>query len=337
MASKRLRGKAPGAAADDPPDPPPGAPGPAGAPQPRSPAVCDVCEQPLHAQAWIVQHREHRRHFDCWVHRSDSDQWLATLPASDVLDFHRDLKNVRRELRELHAENDAVRVESAKLRQEGLALQQQLATAQEEAERQRLVSEGLWAERDAARVECNAARNDLRAETEKLASSTAAAQALRSEHKKFRAHAGDAMRVMAGEALDTMDGAEIDALRAKLEAALQRLDAWRLAEEAVEQEHPELCCSISLKLMHDPVCSMDGRTYERINIERHFATLVRDGKAIQTPQRNLLESTRVLPNHLVKTLIKQFVQKKAEELAASAAGKRARTDQDRAAGRAENP
>lgn len=331
MASRRARAPAadppPEAAAGDarPTSPACDPPGPPPAAQLRTSAVCDVCGEPLAAQAWIVQAGACRRHYDCWTDRSEPKDWLTTIPASDVVDLGTDLKDARRQLRQA--------------RQELRELQQQLATTHQDIERERAVIQGLSTERDIARVECNAARAELRAETQKLMSSTAAEQTLRSELNKLRAHAGDAMRVMAGEALDAMDGAEIDALRAKLEAALERVDAWRLAEEAIEQEHPELCCTISLKLMHDPVCSMDGRTYERINIERHFATLVRDGKAIQTPQRNLLESTRLIPNHLVKTLVKQFVQKKAEELAASGTGKRARRlgDEDRGGGRAENP
>lgn len=81
--------------------------------------MCDICGDPLSAQEWMVHFVDKKRcHYDCWQDRDDANTVMATLPASDVLTFGRDLKDVRRERRELRAENDKLRAERDKLRAE---------------------------------------------------------------------------------------------------------------------------------------------------------------------------------------------------------------------------
>ena len=126
-------------------------------------------------------------------------------------------------------------------------------------------------------------------------------------------------------------------MRAELQAALDAVKTWGAAQEAVAKECPELCCPLSLltRLMHDPVFTPDdGRTYERVSIEKHFEVLERVKNPIMSPQKQPLQSTQVVPNVTLKTHIVAMVQKKvismlqkkADELAAGCAGKRRRDD-----------
>ncbi len=135
-------------------------------------------------------------------------------------------------------------------------------------------------------------------------------------------------RVPMGRTADKQNEDQLKSLRADLEAALQRVDAWQAAEEAVAKECPDLCCPLSLheRLMHDPVYTVDGRTYERLAITRHFEMLVRAKKPIESPQKDPLASALLVPSVTFKKHIVAMVQKKAEELAARSGGKRRRED-----------
>ena len=67
------------------------------------------------------------------------------------------------------------------------------------------------------------------------------------------------------------------------------------------RELPEdLCCPITCIIMMDPVlCVEDGHTYERVAIEQWFATGARTSPATSAQ----LESTALVPNHVVRKLI----------------------------------
>ncbi|KAM3209686.1 hypothetical protein ACQJBY_064018 [Aegilops geniculata] len=62
---------------------------------------------------------------------------------------------------------------------------------------------------------------------------------------------------------------------------------------------PELCCPISMKLMHDPVIIASGQTYERENIERWFS------KGYDTCPRTQvkLENFTITPNTCMQAVI----------------------------------
>ena len=70
-------------------------------------------------------------------------------------------------------------------------------------------------------------------------------------------------------------------------------------------EMMHLCCPITLELMTDPVIAADGRTYERQEIEKWLK------KSNTSPITNEpLPSTVLIPNQLVKSLIREFEDKK---------------------------
>jgi len=71
--------------------------------------------------------------------------------------------------------------------------------------------------------------------------------------------------------------------------------------------------------MHDPVFTVDGRTYERLSISKHFEALQRNKNPITSPQKDPLESALLVPNVILKKHIAALVQKKAAALAAGGA------------------
>ena len=171
-------------------------------------------------------------------------------------------------------------------------------------------------ERDELNSECDAA----------LAEQQGLQQTIKNLRVEVSA-AKEQTRVLMGRTVDTLNEDQLKSLRADLEAALQRVDAWQAAEEAVGKKRPELCCPLSLheRLMHDPVMTLDGRTYERLAINKHFEMLVHSKQPIMSPQKDPLASALVVPNVTLKKHIVAMVKEKAEELAAggsSGAGKR---------------
>jgi hypothetical protein len=148
------------------------------------------------------------------------------------------------------------------------------------------------------------------------------------------AEAKQKINMLTAKCVEQLDDQKLDELHAELTAALESVETWKAAVEIVALECPEFCCSISGMLMHDPVFTDNGRTFERKCIEKHFSFLKRDGKPIMTPQKQMLQSTTLVPNYALKEAICAMVQKKARELslkkkctgdgAAAGASKRAR-------------
>ena len=162
---------------------------------------------------------------------------------------------------------------------------------------------------------------------------------LKQDFARERAH----VRFLTAKTVDKLNEAQRTHLRAELQAALDGVDAWEAAEEAVAKENPDLCCPLSLQtqLMHDPVFTPDdGRTYERAVIQKHFDRLQREKLPPMSPQKLPLKSTLLVPNVMAKTHIVAVVQKKLvalheaklaawqlqkeQEQLAAAAGKRPR-------------
>ena len=70
----------------------------------------------------------------------------------------------------------------------------------------------------------------------------------------------------------------------------------------------DFLCAISLEIMKDPVIAADGHSYERANIERwfqHHNTSPKTGAQ--------LSSTALIPNHTLKSVIEEWVQKQQNE------------------------
>jgi len=127
-----------------------------------------------------------------------------------------------------------------------------------------------------------------------------------------------------GVSLERLDDDELQALKDKLENTLVTVENWQLACTAVECENPEFVCPIGRALMRDPVSTVDGWTYERKHIEKHFNTLEGDGRVCRSPWNEPLESRRVVANRALKNTIDRFVATKAEEMASGRKSKRAR-------------
>jgi len=80
---------------------------------------------------------------------------------------------------------------------------------------------------------------------------------------------------LTGNMVDKLDEAQLDHWREELQDALHTVDHWRAAQEevALMKECADFICPISLRLMHDPVITVDGRSFERMRIEQWFASL----------------------------------------------------------------
>ena len=63
----------------------------------------------------------------------------------------------------------------------------------------------------------------------------------------------------------------------------------------------EYICPITAEIMTDPVCTSDGFTYERAAITEWLRTKDTSPKTGAT-----LESTALFPNHLVRSMIREF-------------------------------
>ena len=67
----------------------------------------------------------------------------------------------------------------------------------------------------------------------------------------------------------------------------------------------EYLCPISQSLMHDPVITMDGYTFDSQSIREWFSK----GNN-KNPMTNIpLESTRLIPNRILKSMIMAFKEK----------------------------
>ncbi len=175
-------------------------------------------------------------------------------------------------------------------------------------------------ERDMAKAKLDAAvedRDSMVAEADSVVARAAECQRkleqtideLKQDFARERAH----VRFLTAKTVDKLDEAQRTHLRAELQAAIDCVDAWEAAEQAVAKENPDLCCPLSLQtqLMHDPVFTPDdGRTYERKSIEKHFDRLQREKLPPMSPQKLPLKSTLLVPNVMAKTHIVSVVQKK---------------------------
>jgi hypothetical protein len=114
-----------------------------------------------------------------------------------------------------------------------------------------------------------------------------------------------------------LDESELLAVRVEIDAALKRLKSAQIrcnAEQAVAKNNRMYCCPITLGLMHNPVFTSNGITYERVAIEKWLATQVIENKPLVCPHRNPLVSTQLTPNLLVKNLITEAVDKEVARL-----------------------
>jgi hypothetical protein len=114
-----------------------------------------------------------------------------------------------------------------------------------------------------------------------------------------------------------LDENELRAVRVEIDAALKRLKIAHIrynAEQAVAKNNRMYCCPITLGLMHNPVNTSNGITYERVAIEKWLTTQVIENKPLVCPHRNHLVSTQLTPNLLVKNLITEAVDKEVARL-----------------------
>jgi predicted O-linked N-acetylglucosamine transferase (SPINDLY family) len=295
--------------------------------------LCEGCGDALEEGQWAVQfpHSGKGCHLGCWedplspgmaaklaalktgekvlarimltVPAVDLEHELETVPTLALVELGKNLKDVRRELRAAQGESGQLKLE--------------LADARAGRDRESAFYISACKERDEANYECDAA----------LAEQQGLQQTIKNLRVEVSARA-EQTRVLMGSTVDTLNEDQRKNLRADLEAALKRVDTWQAAEEAVAKKRPELCCPLSLheRLMHDPVMTLDGRTYERLAINKHFEMLVRSKQPVMSPQKDPLASALVVPNVTLKKHIVAMVQEKAEELAAGSGGKRRRED-----------
>jgi hypothetical protein len=300
------------------------------------PWLCAGCGERMCTGQWVVHflNRSEGCHLSCWedpanprvaaklaVLKTGEDSMVhvmlkvpvheleeidSQMPIIAVVEMSKNLKQARRVLR-------AACDDREKLRDDVLHLRQEVSSAKEQMARERLLAHGAKAELTACTAERDIARSERDAARELL-------QNLQKQLREEKEH----VRALNGQTVDTLHKDKLVDLRAQLQKALQRVDDWQAAQEIVEREFPDLCCSISTHLMIDPVFTLDGRTYERQQIEKHFEFLKKHDQPIMTPQRQPLESTKLVPNYALKTHIAAMVQKKAEELAAAGGSKRRR-------------
>lgn len=98
-------------------------------------------------------------------------------------------------------------------------------------------------------------------------------------------------------------------LRAQLaDALLPGCTALRVA--SLDDDTPEeLTCCISMELMTDPVVAMDGKSYERANINKYWER--QEGRPISPITREQLSSAELYPNHNLRMVCAEFAAKHA--------------------------
>jgi hypothetical protein len=79
-------------------------------------------------------------------------------------------------------------------------------------------------------------------------------------------------------------------------------------EDLLNDMPKDFICPITLKLMEDPVLASDGHSYERTAIERWLRANNRSPKT-----NTYMSSNTVYPNHALKALIEEFVERKLNE------------------------
>lgn len=75
----------------------------------------------------------------------------------------------------------------------------------------------------------------------------------------------------------------------------------RALTETVLRDHPHFACPLSRVLMRDPVVAADGHSYERREIERHFAS----GSRVSPVEGDALSGTGLIPNRNLKNEIER--------------------------------
>ena len=304
--------------------------------------VCEGCGLRLAEGQWQLTLLDtgRRCHFDCWSNTESlslpagalygkseaghiyapADRVMATLPAGDLQAMGHDLKEVRREL-------NCVKNHEQQLRDETVNLKNELAAACAERDKETVLyiaacgeRNSVCRERDMAKAELDAAvedRDSMVAEADGVVARAAERQRKLEqtidELKQDFAREREQLRFLTGKTVDKLNQEQRTHLRAELQAALDGVDAWEAAEEAVAKENPDLCCPLSLQtqLMLDPVFTLeDGRTYERASIEKHFDRLQREKQPLMSPQKLPLKSRQLVPNVMAKTHIVAVVQKK---------------------------
>jgi len=114
-----------------------------------------------------------------------------------------------------------------------------------------------------------------------------------------------------------LDDRELRAVRVEIDDILKRLKIAHIrytAEQTVAKNNRMYCCPITLGLMHNPVTTSNGITYERVAIEKWLTTQVIENKPLVCPHRNHLVSTQLTPNLLVKNLITEAVDQEVARL-----------------------
>jgi hypothetical protein len=108
-------------------------------------------------------------------------------------------------------------------------------------------------------------------------------------------------------------------LQREIAVTNQRLDDLRagVARAQARRDHdlPDIVqpaqfkCPITMSAMQDPVVAVDGFSYERAAIERHFQT-----STISPTTGKTLESTTLVPNNALKQMIREHEASMQEQL-----------------------
>ena len=121
-----------------------------------------------------------------------------------------------------------------------------------------------------------------------------------------------------GIGVEDLEERELKELQATLQEGQRRVNDALLrpeAEQRVVQEHNSFVCPIGHALMREPVMAADGHTYERTEI---LKWIQRKGASATSPKTNqILEDTRLTPNHALKASIDEAIEKAMRELRAS--------------------
>ena len=98
----------------------------------------------------------------------------------------------------------------------------------------------------------------------------------------------------------------IEALKKQVRTCVfMERETKRLTDEMMVKM-PSSVCSISMKIMKDPVVAEDGHSYERACIEEWFCTCRTLGRPMTSPLTNNIVGSRLVSNHVMKGLIKEL-------------------------------
>ena len=121
-----------------------------------------------------------------------------------------------------------------------------------------------------------------------------------------------------GIGVEDLEERELKELHATLQEGQRRVSDALLrpeAERRVLQENNSFMCPVGHALMREPVMAADGHTYERTEIDKWIQ---RKGASATSPKTNqILEDTRLTPNHALKASIDEAIERAMRELRAS--------------------